>query len=250
MPGTMEYIELYFQNTLSNEERAEFEKRCETDESFAKEVAFYLTARQVLREELLVQKQQQWKELAVEEETLTEEEVTPVISISKKSTLLRWVSYAAAACLLIVVSVFLFEAQTSTQRFATNYIKDYDFGVTMDASHDSLQLGIQAFQKEDYTKALGYFEGVAERNPTNSDAKINTGLAYLQLNNYDKALQEFDEVAKTEGLFYNPGDFLKAVALVKRDKAGDEAAAKALLEKVVNENKGGSEEAKEWLKKF
>lgn len=242
----MEYIESYFQNTLSNEERAEFEKKCETDELFAKEVAFYLTARQVLREELLAQKQQQWKEVAAEEET----EETPVISISKKSTLLRWVSYAAAACLLIVISVFLFEAQTSTQRLASNYIKDYDFGVTMDASHDSLQLGIQAFQKKDYTKALGYFEGVAERNPTNSEAKINTGLAYLQLNNYENALQEFDEVAKMEGLFYNPGEFLKAVALIKRNKTGDEAAAKTLLQKVVNENKGGSEEAKEWLKKF
>ena len=245
----MEYIESYFQNTLIYEERAEFEKRCETDESFAREVAFYLTAREVLREELLAQKQQQWKEVTVEKETATEEEA-PVISISKKSTLLRWVTYAAAACLLLIISVYLFEAQTSAQRLASNYIKDYDFGVTMDASHDSLQLGIQAFQKEDYTKALGYFEGVAERNPTNSDAKINAGLAYLQLNNYDKALQEFDEVAKMEGLFYNPGDFLKAVALIKRDEPGDEAAAKALLQKVVNENKGGNEEAKEWLKKF
>ena len=249
MPGTMEYIESYFQNTLSEEEKTAFEKRCETDESFAKEVAFYITARQVLREELLAQKQQQWKEIVAEETTVAEEE-TPVISMTKKSTLLRWITYAAAACLLIIASVFLFEAQTSTQRLASNYIKDINLETTMDASHDSLQLGVAAYKNGDFTKALAYFEGVADRDPSNSDAKKYTGVAYLQLNNYDKALQEFDELSKMEGLRYNPGDFLKAVTLLKRDGNADEESAKVLLEKVVKENESESEKAKEWLKKF
>ncbi len=74
MPGTIEYIESYFQQTLSDEEKAAFEARCGTDEMFAKEVAFYITTRQLLREELLVQKQKQWKEQDLEEEE------TPVVS--------------------------------------------------------------------------------------------------------------------------------------------------------------------------
>ena len=92
----MEYIESYFQQTLTGEERIAFEKRCETDEVFAKEVAFYITSRAVLREELIAQKQQQWKEAVT-----ADEEAAPVISITKKSTFLRWISYAAAACLLL-----------------------------------------------------------------------------------------------------------------------------------------------------
>jgi len=53
-----------------------------------------------------------------------------------------------------------------------------------------------------------------------------------------------------QGLYYNPGDFLKAVALLKRNKAGDEETAKILLQKVVNGNESEKETAEEWLKKF
>jgi hypothetical protein len=140
MPGTIEYIESYFQQTLSNEERLAFETRCETDESFAKEVAFYITARQALREELLAQKQQQWSD-----ETVAEEESAPVISMSKRSTFGKWIMYAAAACLLLVASVFLFETQTSPHRLASDYIKNYEMSNAMDASHDSLELGIEEY---------------------------------------------------------------------------------------------------------
>ncbi|MGN6212672.1 tetratricopeptide repeat protein [Parafilimonas sp.] len=244
MPDNLEYIESYFRQALNAEEKQAFEKRCETDEAFAKEVAFYIVTRETLREDLLAKKQQEWKTLK------TEEESAPVISISKKSTLNKWIMYAAAACVLVVASMFLFEMQSSPQRLASQYINNIDLSQTMDASHDSLQLGIAAYKNKDYTKALGYFEGVTKQDAANSDAKKYTGLTYIQLNNYDKAIEQFDALANMQGLYYNPGDFLKAVALLKRNKAGDEATAKILLQKVVNENESEKETAEEWLKKF
>lgn len=244
MPDNLEYIESYFRQALNAEEKQAFEKRCETDEAFAKEVAFYIVTRETLREDLLAKKQQEWKVLK------TEEESAPVISIAKKSTLSKWIMYAAAACVLVVASMFLFEMQSSPQRLASQYINNIDLSQTMDASHDSLQLGIAAYKNKDYTKALGYFEGVTKQDSANSDAKKYTGLTYIQLNNYDKAIEQFDALANMQGLYYNPGDFLKAVALLKRNKAGDEETAKILLQKVVNENESEKETAEEWLKKF
>ncbi len=158
--------------------------------------------------------------------------------------------YAAAACVLVVASMFLFEMQSSPQRLASQYINSMDLSQTMDASHDSLQLGIAAYKNKDYTKALGYFEGVTKQDTANSDAKKYTGLTYIQLNNYDKAIEQFEALANMQGLYYNPGDFLKAVALLKRNKSGDEATAKMLLQKVVSENESENETAEEWLKKF
>ena len=244
MPDNLEYIESYFQQVLNAEEKQAFEKKCETDEAFAKEVAFYIVTRETLREDLLAKKQQEWKALK------TEEESPPVISISKKSTLSKWIMYAAAACVLVVASMFLFEMQSSPQRLASQYINSMDLSQTMDASHDSLQLGIAAYKNKDYTKALGYFEGVTKQDTANSDAKKYTGLTYIQLNNYDKAIEQFEALANMQGLYYNPGDFLKAVALLKRNKSGDEATAKMLLQKVVSENESENETAEEWLKKF
>ncbi len=242
---TIEYIDSYFQQTMDTGERRVFEKRCEEDETFAQEVAFYITTRQSLLDELLQQKQSAWKAKNIIDEL-------PFIPTLKKSFASKWIVYAAAACLVLAASVYFFETNTSPKKLAENYIKtNYsNLSQTMDASHDSLQSGIEAYNKKNYTKALQLFMGVQKTDPSNSDAKKYAGLAYLQQNSYDSALQEFDELAAMKGLFNNPGDFLKAVTLIERGKPGDKEMAEKLLEKVVVKKEEGSEKAAEWQKKL
>ncbi len=105
----------------------------------------------------------------------------------------------------------------------------------MSANTDSITLGLEAYNNKEYDKALGLLEGVEQRDPTNSDVKKYTGLAYLQKEDYDNAVQQFDELANMN-LHSNPGHFLKAMALLERNKPGDKEEAKTLLQKVVNEN--------------
>jgi tetratricopeptide (TPR) repeat protein len=247
MSGTTEYIEAYFKQTLNTEERKTFEAKCETDEAFAKQVAIYLTARQALREELLQQKIQQWKGGVSQQE-----EPVPVIPMQRRTTFVKWVMYAAAACLLLVASVYLFEANSSPKRLAVNYIQtNYaSLSHTMDASHDSLQSGIEAYNNKNYDKALQLFLGVQKNDPANSDAKKYAGVVYLQQQDYDKAVQQFDELANMKGLYSNPGDFLKAVSLLERNRTTDKEEAKILLQKVVNEKEEGYQEAEKLMKKF
>lgn len=246
MPGTTEYIESYFQQTLSNEERSVFESRLETDETFAKEVALYITARQALRETLLQQKTQQWKT----EEVATPEE-TPIIPISKRTSFTRWLTYAAAACVLLVAAMFLFETTTSPKTLAANYVKTkyVHLSQEMGADTDDMVKGMSAYNNKDYAAALPYFKSVEKNDPTNSDVKKFTGLTYLQLKDYDKAIQQFDELAAIK-LEFNSGDFLKAVALLERDNDGDKEAAKTLLDKVATNKEVDYEQADEWRKKF
>jgi len=246
MADTIEYIESYFQQTLSSEEKSAFEQRCEIDEAFAKEVAFYITARQFLKEELLKEKSQSWKQ-----QSIAKEQPAQLISLTKKSGLVIWMIYAAAACLLLFASVYLFETQTSPKKYAANYVKSNysNLSQTMDASHDSLQLGIAAYNNKDYNKALQLFTGVEQNDPQNSDAKKYTGLTYLQQDNYDKAIEQFDALSNMS-LFSNPGDFLKAVSLLERNSPGDKEAAKKLLQKVANNKEEGSEKAQDWLTKL
>ena len=120
----------------------------------------------------------------------------------------------------------------------------------MDASHDSIQVGIAAYNDKEYDKALELFEGVENNDPSNSDAKKYAGLAYLQKKEYDKAVQQFTALANMQGLFSNQGDFLKAVTLIERNKAGDKNDAQKLLQKVVNEKEDDQDKAAELLKKF
>jgi tetratricopeptide (TPR) repeat protein len=120
----------------------------------------------------------------------------------------------------------------------------------MDASHDSLQSGIEAYNNKDYDKALQLFLGVQKSDSANSDAKKYAGLGYLRQQNYDKAVQQFDELANMRGLHSNPGDFLKAVSLLERNRTGDKEEAKILLQKVVNEKEENYQEAEKLIKKF
>jgi tetratricopeptide (TPR) repeat protein len=246
MSETLEYIDAYFQKALNEKERAEFEARCGKDEIFAQEVAFYLTSRQVLREELLQQKRSQWKkEVPVEEGLLS-------IAPARKVFFARWLTYAVAASLVLAIAVYFFERTTSPHQLAESYIlKNLTIlSHTMDGSSDSLQQGMDVYNNKDYKKALPFFEGVYNRDSSNSDAKAYIGIVYLQIKEYDKALQQFDELANMKGLYSNKGMFYKAITLMERDKPGDRQEAKKLLEKIISENADGRREAAEWLKKF
>jgi tetratricopeptide (TPR) repeat protein len=246
MEDTIVYIESYFQQTLSSDERAVFETRCETDENFAKEVAFYITTRQAMREALLEQKAQAWKEEVVQDEK------TPVISINKRKGFTKWIMYAAAACVLLVISMFLFETQNSPQKLASDYVKNKysNLSVTMSADSDLITKGMDAYNHKHYDVALTYFIKAKQTDTANSDVKAYTGLTYFQKKDYDQALKEFDTLSNMQGLQSNPGDFLKAITLLERNNSGDIEQAKTLLQKVQDEKEEGSKAAGELREKL
>jgi len=243
MQETLEYIEAYFTQTLSPEERKTFEVRCAQDAAFAKEVAFYLTARSATREVLMDEKQKTFAERAMPQQVMVK------TASVKKMVLRKWIPYAAAACIILFVGSYFMLQSPAPQQLANQYINDNftTLSQTMDASRDSLQLGIAAYNSQDYRRALALFEGVRRHDLTNSDAKKYTGLTYLQTKQYDKALERFQELSALKGLYSNSGDFLQAVTLLQRYNPGDKERAKELLQKVVQENEEGSKQAKEWL---
>ena len=240
MSETLDYIDAYFNKALNEEERKQFEARCSTDDDFARDVAFYITARDVARQALLRQKQQ-WK---------TTNETAPVRP-KTKPLVLRWIPYAAAACLVFVMAFYFLFSSNNSRQLANRFIEEKysHLSLLMDASRDSMQLGMDAYNKKNYKKAITYFDGLRMRDSLNSDAKRFAGVVYLQLKDYDKALQCFQELSALKG-FSNSGDFLQATTLLERNANGDKEAAKALLEKVVKENEDENDIAKKMLEKW
>ncbi len=242
----LEYIDNYFAQDPSEAEKKDFEWRCENDKGFAEDVAFYITAREEAKAALLKQKQTEWKQ----QESNKDKELFFIKPFKRISDHKWW--YAAAACIALAIGTYFFERQSSPQQLANNYI-DKNFGqlsLTMDGSKDSMQTAIADYNDQKFDKALPIFEDVYKNHPENNDALKDAGIVYLVSKNYDKALQDFDELSDKKGLFSNPGMFLKAVTLLHRNKDGDKAAAKELLQEVQQKNLDGSKEAGKWLKKF
>ena len=123
-------------------------------------------------------------------------------------------------------------------------------GQTMGNTADSLQLGILAYNTQDYQLALDIFEHVLRRDSLNSEVEKNLGLTHLAMGDFDEAVRYFENLSARRGLQVNQGKFLHAMALLKRGNAEDLKLAEKLLKEVVNLQLAGYLEAKRWLDSF
>ena len=248
MSEHFEYIDAYFHKELNESEKKEFEERCTTDEQFANDVALYISSRSALREMLLEQKKNEWGEAESDETGTT---MVPVKQMNAR----RWILYAAAACLILAILVFPFFSKDSPQELASKYMNQtlVTSSQTMGGLPDSLQLGIEAYKKKDFTTSTQIFRDVYHAHPENTDALTYLGQTYVMTGNFDEAIASFDELTqKQANSSYNYGPFLKAVTLMKRNLGNDLQVAKGLLQKVVEKdnNLDGKREAEKWLKNW
>lgn len=234
----LEYIDDYFNKRLTETEELRFEEQCLEDKDFAKDVAFYINAREAVRQKLLEEKVKFW--------TADEEEIKGMLTIS---ILKKWLPYAAVACMVIVLIFIYWSYSGSPARLADRYVKQEIVSQTMDGFSDSLQRGVVAYSNEDYDKALLIFNKVYKAHPEKSDAKKYAGLVYLVRKDYDKALHQFNELGK-RNLRSRPEVLLKAVTYIKRNLEGDKERAKKLLQQVVQQNLEGSNKARELLREL
>lgn len=245
MSETLSYIDNYFNGSLSAAEKSSFENRCASDPEFAKEVAFYIAARDELKAEMADQKKQEFDKLY---RNLSASGEAPAGSNVRR--MMPWI-VSAAACLLLFLGYQVFFTGQSPQQMAGRYIDENlaTLGVTMGGG-DSLQTGIAAYNNKEYAQAEAIFKSLAQNNSAQHEAIRCLGIVYLVTNRYDEAIQQFDLLAADDRLYANPALFYKAVTLLKRSGEGDRDRAKTLLEEVVSKNLSGSKEAAQWLKKL
>jgi tetratricopeptide (TPR) repeat protein len=247
MEENLEYIDAYFQRMLDTEEIKRFEQRLAEDNDFAEEVAFYLSAKQSLKAEAELERKQRFRELLSQQ--------SPVVNIDRRSTQRIWIYRLSAAAAVIIIAFFawsiFFSQSAPPEQIADNYINKElkTLGVTMSASLDSTQNGLRLYNSGQYDSALLIFEALRQRNPGNYEPKKYAGITYLQLGNYEKALQYFRQFEK-DTLYSNSSLFYQALTLLKRNLPDDKQKARELLQRVVDNDLGEKGTAQEWLKKW
>lgn len=238
----MEYIESYFKGNNPAEQKLRFENKILNDPGFADEVAFYISAKGVMTQELYEEKKQRFREMY---------ESHKVIAMKPRVRSL-W-KYMAAASVIIaafLLTWFLSVNSSSPHQLADKYVQQNlaTLNVTM-GNTDSLQAGIGLFNSGKLNEALSIFQSLAS-DASNSEATKYAGIVSMRLGNYDKAIKYFSLLEADTALYSNPGKFYKAVALLERNSEGDKEQAKQLLQEVVDKDLEEKSEAEKWLKKF
>ena len=249
MENYTEYIDDYFAGNLNPEDRKNFENQMQQDKNFAAEVAFYLAAKQALREELANEKKEWFRELASRNVDL---------SVKTRSAQVRkmWVYRLAAAAVFVGVvffawSLFFRPSTASPNALADKYISTEleNRPVTMGAKEDSMQTGLRLYNEKQYNNALLQFEQIIQRDTANYKAKEYAGVSSLMLGNYDKALAYFQQLATYTRNYSNWGIFYEALTLMKRNHPGDKEQARKLLKQVSDNDLDGKKTADQWLDK-
>jgi len=248
MTDHSEYIDAYFNHTLSLDEAEKFEQLLVGDKNFAQQVAFYISAKQVLKEQLVTEKKIWFKDLIDSDDALT-------IKSDRENVRRVWIyrSMAAAAIIILLISSwYLFSSRAlPVQETAENYIQHdlKTLPVTMGIMIDSMQQGLNLYNNDKLIASSHIFKSILKGDSGNYSAKKYLGIVYLRLAEYDKALAYFQQL-ETYPLYSNPATFYQALTLMKRNQSGDKPKARLLLQKVVEHNLEGKQTAMQWLKKW
>jgi tetratricopeptide (TPR) repeat protein len=256
----LDYIESYFSNGPDAARAREFQERIETDPAFAEEVAFYLSALAVSRENAITKKKLRFREIYQENPAAGSRPDIQAASPSPQDEKIRslpvrkWVTYMAVAAVAagIIFGLYTFSQRESPRQLAEKYEKEQlqTLGVKMSSGSDSIQTGLRLYNEGKTAEALVHFERIIQSDTSNFTAREYAGLAALRQKEYEKALTYFEQLEIYSGLYANPALLFQALTLMERNQSGDLAKAKIILTKIVAKDLEGKELAQEWLKKM
>jgi tetratricopeptide (TPR) repeat protein len=273
MENYLEYIDAYFNNAMSKEEAILFEKKVEDDKEFANEVAFYLSAKQSLVEQVHLEKKEHFRQLLAQANASDVHEKSPQhyglldrfrglfappavanVSgsyVSMKRTMVYRLAIAAAILICVFFAGYLFLSKSaSPQQLADSYMNEnlQTLGVKMSAESDSIDIGKRMFNEAHYDSAIAQFQSIIKRDTGNFEANRYLGVVYLRKGDYNEALSYFQQL-EHQTVAVNPAIFYQALTLMKRNQPGDKQKARELLKEVRDQGLEGEKFARQWLNK-
>jgi tetratricopeptide (TPR) repeat protein len=242
MSDNFDYIDDYLRGGLSAEEMRLFDQRVSDDPAFAGDLAFYVSAMDVMKTQSDNERKERFRNLYDQGKTAPQAKPVRVL-----------MPYLAAAAVigLISIIIFMFYPVSSPSRVADKYISENlaVLSVSMGDAQDSVQSALKLYNERKFDHALALFEQLNQSHPSDHKIKEYAGIVSLRLGEYDKALKHFRELDALN-LYANPGKFYVALTLLKRNGQGDVAEAKRLLQQVTEKGLDHDADARQLLEKL
>ncbi|WP_109300518.1 tol-pal system YbgF family protein [Aquimarina sp. AU474] len=226
-------IEKYLDNEMSVEEKQAFEIKVGNDITLAEELKLQKDMRLVYNEEdwaegnkeiLKNSEAKQLKSFFKSDETaVLKTSINEVIAENRLSTSNRrplFIGIAAAIAVLMTISLFVFK-DSSTDKLYAQYIQVDDIPslITRGEENDKLIENAQLlFEDKKYNEAITIFvKYQSEAESINPLSYIYTGIAYLEVDNFDKAIGQFNSLASSGTLQSKKADWYRAMVYLKQN---------------------------------
>ncbi|MEM7086273.1 MAG: hypothetical protein AAF489_08835 [Bacteroidota bacterium] len=257
-------VEQYISGSMSASDALDFEKLMETDAALkaevtlAKQLNFHLSGTtddsEVPNNEYTqnlksFMESEEAKELKETLRTVQSERRVPKFRSKKR----RIIFAAAAAVVIFLISAIglIFKTEPGTEKLYAQYYSTNDLPsvIQRGTSNSLLKQGAVAFQNENFSDALAYFEQYdASTEEPDMALYLYKGATLLELGNYYGAIQEFELAIDSQSIDASKGFWFKAMAYLK---SGDVSNAKYVLSDIASHVwYYNHDKAKELLKKL
>lgn len=229
-------IDLYLSDSMSASERLLFEKKIEEDDQLKEAISLQKSIGDVLFTEdwPIIDQKLNKKELDTINDIFQKEEYRKNyenIKIvgqeyskagQKKSSIRKWTYFsAAAAILLILVSVFVFPQKNNTKAIYSKYANwdELTSYAEQGSSAQKFTSGEVFYKEKRYQEAIVVFKGYVAHSESSlySAGLIYLGASYFGLENYDLAIETFDHLANSNAYDRSKGHWYKLLVYLKQE---------------------------------
>ncbi len=224
-------IEKYLDNDMSLEEKETFEAEVNSNPALAEELKLQQDMRLVYEDEQWIEGDKQIlknkeakslksffksKEAAFLKTSI--EEV--VIENRSRNKSFYFIGVAASITILIIISLFVFKGNGNDKLY-TQYIQIDDIPSLITRGEDNNGLIKKAqllFENKKYNEAIEVFTQYQnETQSINSLSYIYTGIAYLELDEFDKAMYQFELLSRSNTLHAKKANWYMAMVYLKQN---------------------------------
>lgn len=243
MKTKAELIEEKILNTLLEADELEFERLLEQDPAFAKDYQMALHLSEYITNNQLFNFRKQVQEIG--EDFKQKQHETKIIPFKK-----YWKQIASvAAVFMIFVSGYWY---VNSQRALNQLYEDYynidevylNTRSGNSVTSDLLEQGLLLFENDQYQESIGYFEQL----PTSITAVYYSGVAHMEIDEFEVAKYKFDQVIDDYvNVFYDQALWYKGLCLLKQNKEDD---ARLVFAKIAKSESYYNNQAKEIVSKL
>jgi len=242
-------IDDYLLDYLDEKDRSEFEVLLQENVKLKNETALNFEINEAISETDVIRLRSSLSEIIGENKKSTK--IRRFIPDNIQNKPLSFVGVAASAAAVISVGIFTFTNQkvSSDSLFQQAYQPYEATGLLRSApSSNPSFIGVDLYNEQKYDAAIAQFAIVLKENNEHPMCNFYTGLCYLEMNNFDKAIISFQKViTEKDNLFTEQAEWYMALGLLKANEKKD---AYTILNQIVENNGYYHKNAKELLKKL